>query len=99
MSTAECQNIIGQSGVVFPARPEATQLAVDYNKKERNLDVSPFTDQVRDKTTFLFPVTSNAADIKALMQPRLDGIYIGSSPVSSLNGLNDSLNELFKVVG
>jgi multiple sugar transport system substrate-binding protein len=44
-------------------------------------------------------VTSNAADIKALMPPRLDRIYIGSSPVSSLNGLNDSLNELFKVVG
>jgi multiple sugar transport system substrate-binding protein len=98
MSTAECQNVIGQSGVVFPARPESTQLAVDYNKKERNLDVSPFTDQVRDKTTFLFPVTSNAADIKALMQPRMDAVYIGSSPVSSLTQLNNQLNNLFKVV-
>ena len=99
MSTAECQNVIGQSGVVFPARPEATQLAIDYNQKERNLDVSAFTDQVRDKTTFLFPVTSNAADIKALMVPRFDAIYIGSAEVSSLTGLNDNLNELFTVVG
>jgi hypothetical protein len=33
------------------------------------------------------------------MQPRMDGIYIGSSPVSSLIALNDNLNELFTVVG
>lgn len=99
MSTAECQNIIGQSGVVFPARPEGTQLAVEYNKKERNLDVSPFTDQVTDKTTFLLPVTTNSADIKALMQPRMDAVYIGSSPVSSLTRLNNQLNNLFEVVG
>jgi multiple sugar transport system substrate-binding protein len=97
MSTAECQNIIGQSGVVFPARPEGTQLAVDYNKKERNLDVTPFTDQVTAGTTFLFPVTNNAADVVALMVPRFDAVYIGSSPVSSLTTLNTQLNSLFEV--
>jgi multiple sugar transport system substrate-binding protein len=31
--------------------------------------------------------------------PRFDAIYIGSAPVSSLTDLNDSLNELFRVVG
>ncbi len=64
LSSAQCQDIIGRSGVVFPARPEGTQLAVDYNRTERNLDVTAFTDQVTDKTTFLFPLTTNAADIK-----------------------------------
>ncbi|GID90967.1 ABC transporter substrate-binding protein [Amorphoplanes digitatis] len=97
MSGAECQKIIGESGVVFPARPEATELAIAFNKKERGLDVTPFTDQVTDKTTFLFPVTTNAADITALMAPRLDAVYIGSEPVSSLTRLNDQLNDLFKV--
>jgi multiple sugar transport system substrate-binding protein len=98
LSGSECQKIIGESGVVFPARPEATALAVAYNQKERGLDVSAFTDQVADKTTFLFPVTTNAADIKALMQPRFDAVYIGSSPVSSLTEVNDQLNNLFAVV-
>jgi multiple sugar transport system substrate-binding protein len=93
----ECQDIIGQSGVVFPARPKATELAIAYNKSERDLDVSAFTDQVQDGTTFLFPVTTNAADITALLLPRLDGVYIGSSPVSSLTKLNKQLNDLFKV--
>jgi multiple sugar transport system substrate-binding protein len=97
MSGEECQNIIGESGVVFPARPNGTNLAVAYNKNERNLDVTPFTQQVAQKTTFLFPVTTNAADITALMVPRLDAVYIGSSPVSSLTDLNDQLNNLFEV--
>jgi len=97
LSGAECQNIIGQAGVVFPARPAGTELAIAYNKSERQLDVTPFTRQVGDKTTFLFPVTTNAADIAALMAPRFDAVYIGSSPVSSLTKLNTQLNELFEV--
>src|SRR4051794_14622171 len=97
LSGAQCQDIIGQSGVVFPARPEGTQLAVAYNRDQRKLDVTPFTDQVKQKTTFLFPVTTNAADITALMMPRMDAVYIGSAPVSSLTTLNDQLNKLFEV--
>jgi multiple sugar transport system substrate-binding protein len=97
LSGEQCQDIIGQSGVVFPARPKGTDLAIAYNKTERHLDVTPFTNQVKEKTTFLFPVTSNAADITALMNPRMDAVYIGSSPVSSLTKLNDQLNILFKV--
>ena len=97
LSGAECQNIIGQSGVVFPARPAGTDLAIAYNKNERKLDVTPFTQQVADKTTFLFPVTTNAADIAALMAPRFDAVYIGSSPIASLNKLNGQLDDLFKV--
>jgi len=97
MSGEECQNIIGQSGVVFPARPNGTKLAVAYNKNERDLDVTPFTRQVTEKTTFLFPVTTNAADIVALMGPQMDAVFIGSSPVSSLTDLNKQLNNLFEV--
>jgi multiple sugar transport system substrate-binding protein len=93
-----CQNIIGKSGVVFPARPEGTNLAIAFNQQERKLDVTPFTDQVKQQTTFLFPVTSNAADITALMAPTMDSIYIGSEPASTLTGLNDQINQLFAVV-
>ena len=97
LSGPECQKIIGESGVVFPARPEATELAINYNRTERNLDVTPFTDQVKDKTTFLFPVTTNAADIVALTQPQFDAVYIGSQPASSLIELNDQVNKLLEV--
>ena len=46
LSGEQCQNIIGRSGVVFPARPGGTELAIDYNQNERKLDVTPFTHQV-----------------------------------------------------
>jgi multiple sugar transport system substrate-binding protein len=98
LSGEQCQSIIGQSGVVFPARPKGTELAIAYNKNERKLDVTPFTNHVTENTVFLFPVTTNAADITALMQPRLDAVYIGSSPVSSMTTLNNQLNNLFQVV-
>jgi multiple sugar transport system substrate-binding protein len=98
LSGEECQDTIGRSGVVFPARPQGTQLAVDYNNTERHLDVSAFTDHVRDGTTFLLPVTTNAADIKALVNPQMDAVYIGTAPVSSLTRTNDQLNKLFEVV-
>jgi multiple sugar transport system substrate-binding protein len=97
LSGAECQNIIGESGVVFPARPEGTEKAIAFNKAERNLDVTAFTGQVEEKTTFLFPVTSNAADIVALMRPRMDAVYIGTAPVESMTDLNNQLNTLFEV--
>ena len=82
---------------MFPARPAGTELAIAFNKTKRNLDVTPFTDQVKNGTTFLFPVTNNAADVVALMNPRMDAVYIGSAPVSSLTTLNDQLNKLFEV--
>ncbi|MFV0458176.1 MAG: ABC transporter substrate-binding protein [Actinomycetales bacterium] len=99
LSGQECQNIIGSAGVVFPARPEGTDLAIAYNADERGLDVSPFTEQVSQGTTFLFPVTSNAADITALTKPTFDAIYIGDEPVSEFTQMNDQLNSLMQVAG
>lgn len=93
----QCQDLIGGSGVVFPARPSGTELAVRFNKDKRGLDVTPFTDQVKDKTTFLFPVTGHAADITALLKPAFDGIYIGSAEPSSLTEVNRQIEDLFKV--
>ncbi|SPL96444.1 N-Acetyl-D-glucosamine ABC transport system, sugar-binding protein [[Actinomadura] parvosata subsp. kistnae] len=99
LSGEQCQNIIGRTGVVFPARPSGTSLAIQYNENERNLDVSPFTDHIKNRTTFPLPVTSNAADITALMRPALDALFLGQAPASSLTSLNNQLNALFKVAG
>lgn len=97
LSSAACQNIIGASGAVFPARPEATEIAVAFNKKERGMDVTPFTDLVKKKETFLFPVTNYAADILALNKPVFDAIYLRQENASALTGLNTQLDRLFEV--
>lgn len=99
MGGETCQNIIGEAGVVFPARESGTERAVAFNRDERNLDVTPFTDLVENQETFLFPVTSNAADILALNKPVFDAIYLREENASTLTGLNDQLNALFEVAG
>lgn len=95
----ECQDIVGRSGVVFPARPSGTALATAFNQKVRGFDVTPFTRQVKERTTFLYPVTKHPADVTALTGPAFDAVYTGDQPVSSLTDLNNQLNRLFEVVG
>lgn len=92
----ECQDMIGDSGVIFPARPSGTEKAIAFNKEKRNLDVEPFTVHVTEKTTFQAPVVNYAADIKALLSPALDAIYLGQEPVSSMTQVNEQVNKLLE---
>lgn len=87
------QEIVGRAGVVFPARPAGTEAAVASFRK-RGLDVSAFTRQVEEKTTFLFPVTRNPADVQALLQPAFDNVYANGKPTSTLTGTNEQVNNL-----
>jgi multiple sugar transport system substrate-binding protein len=81
---------------VFPARPEGTEAAVAAFR-EKGFDVSAFTDQVEDKTTFLFPVTRNPGDVQALVQPAFDDVHANGKPVSTLTGMNDQVNTLLQL--
>lgn len=87
------QEIVGRAGVVFPARPAGTEAAVASFRK-RGLDVSAFTRQVEEKTTFLFPVTRNPADVQTLLQPAFDNVYANGKPISTLTGTNEQVNNL-----
>jgi len=93
---ATAQQIVGRAGIVFPARPEGTEAAVAAFR-EKGFDVSAFTGQVAEKTTFLFPVTRNPGDVQALVQPAFDGIYANGKPVSTLTGMNDQVNTLLQL--
>lgn len=96
LGSAAGQRIVGSHGIVFPATPQGTAAAVAAYGK-RKIDVRAFTEQVTDKTTFLFPVTNNAADIAALFQPAMDSIYADGAPVSGLTGINDQINTVLKL--
>jgi len=58
------------------------------------LDVSAFTRQVEEKTTFLFPVTRNPADVQALLQPAFDDVYANGKSITTLTGINEQVNTL-----
>jgi len=94
LGSPECQDIVGEKAVVFPAIPSGTAKA-EAAWKAKDIDVSPFTQQVKDKTTFLFPITDHASQIDGIMQPAMDAVLSGKADVSSLTEANDQVNALF----
>ena len=95
LGSPDCQNIVGEKSVVFPAIPSATEKA-QAAFKAKGIDVTPFLTQVSDKTTFLFPITDHAAGITNILQPAMDNVLSGKADVSSLTEANTQINQLFQ---
>ena len=94
LASPDCQNIVGEKAVVFPAIPQATdKAAVAF--KAKGVDVDAFLVQVKDKTTFLFPITDHASQIDGIMHPAMDDVLSGKAPVTSLTDANNQVNQLF----
>jgi multiple sugar transport system substrate-binding protein len=50
---------------------------------------------VKEKTTFLFPITDHASQIEGIMHPAMDDVLSGKAPVTSLTDANNQVNQLF----
>lgn len=91
LGSEACQKIVADEGVVFPAVasviPDAAAAFL-----AKGVDVTPFTQHIADGTTFLFPITANAADVNAIMQPAMDAVMAGKADVSSLTQANEEVN-------
>ncbi|QNE35251.1 ABC transporter substrate-binding protein [Leifsonia shinshuensis] len=98
LASPACQNVVGQQGIVFPAAKSGTLNAIAAYKA-RGIDVTPFTKQVADKTTFSFPITNYAADVAALMVPAMQNVYANGAPVSTLTTTNKQIDQLFQQGG
>jgi multiple sugar transport system substrate-binding protein len=95
LGSPDCQNIVGDNAVVFPAIPSGTEKA-QAAWKAQGIDISSFTEHLTNKTTFLFPITDHAAEINNLMQSTMDDVLSGKKPVSSLTEANTQVNQLFQ---
>lgn len=95
LASEACQDTVGELGVVFPATVSGTEKATEAFEA-KGIDVTAFTSHVTDGTTFLFPITDNAAKIDGIMQPAMDAVLQGSADVSSLTDANDQVNALFQ---
>jgi multiple sugar transport system substrate-binding protein len=92
-----CEDIVGKSGVVFPAIKSGVDNSLAAHK-EKGADVSAFTDEALDPNgTFVFPITDHASEITAIMTPTMESIMLGQADASSaLKTANDKVNALFK---
>ena len=95
LASPDCQNMVGDKGVVFPAIPSATEKA-QAAFKAHGVDVDGFLVHVKDKSTFLFPITDHAADVNTMMSAQMDAILGFKADPSSLTQANEKVNALFK---
>jgi multiple sugar transport system substrate-binding protein len=96
LGSSECQSIVGKAGVVFPARPEAVELAIEAHKA-RGVDVSAFTKLATADSTFSFPMTERGNEVDSIMKTALDKVMLGQGePAVILPAANEEINALFQ---
>ncbi|MFN8472315.1 MAG: sugar ABC transporter substrate-binding protein [Anaerolineae bacterium] len=96
-SSQECEDIVGASGVVFPAIKSGVDKSLAAHKA-KGVDVSSFTIEGTDpNVTFLFPITDHGAQVTDILNPVMDNIMLGQAdPAQALKQANDQVNALFK---
>ncbi len=96
LASLECQSIVGQSGVVFPAIPEAATMSLDM-RAEAGVDVSAFVEQANEEGgTFLFPIADYAGEISTIMTEAMDAVSLGTARAEDVfPDANDEINDLF----
>jgi multiple sugar transport system substrate-binding protein len=97
LASIECQRVVGESGVVFPAIPEAAALSQQV-RADAGVDVSAFVLQADEEGgTFLFPITDFGGEINTIIVEALDMIGLGQAAAADvLPAANDEVNELFE---
>jgi multiple sugar transport system substrate-binding protein len=96
LASPEAQKIVGGYGVVFPAIPEATEIAKEAIAK-KGVDVSAYVSEAADpNATFLFPITDHATDVLRITRAAFDSILLnGEDAAKTLKAANDEVNALF----
>jgi multiple sugar transport system substrate-binding protein len=97
LASADCQNLVADKAVVFPAITTAGQKALAAHKAAGR-DVSAFLDEANDpQGTFLYPITDHAAKVEQLVLAAYESIMLGSAdPATTLKSVNTEVNNLFQ---
>jgi multiple sugar transport system substrate-binding protein len=96
LASRECQDIVGEHAVVFPAITESTDIAAQ-RYAEDGIEAEAFTTHVESGTTFLFPITEHASEIYSILEPTMDSIYsFQADPQQALAEANAQINALFE---
>jgi multiple sugar transport system substrate-binding protein len=95
LGSRECQDLIGQQAVVFPAIPESTAIAQETHQA-KGVDVSAYVDIATPDQTFLNPVTYHGSEVLSIVNAAFDKIFLGTDDVAPiLKQANDEVRALF----
>jgi multiple sugar transport system substrate-binding protein len=97
LASADCQTVVGDTGVVFPANKEASDASVAA-RAELGLDASVFLSYSEDPNgTFLIPITYNGAEMSQIVQDAIQSVALGTNDAeTALADANAKVNALFK---
>ncbi|GGP01585.1 sugar ABC transporter substrate-binding protein [Nonomuraea glycinis] len=95
LGSTDCQNIVADNAVVFPAITSATERVLAAHEKAGR-EVQLFVDQAKaENGTFLLPVSDHADEINQIMGTAFDEIWLGQKDAkTSLTAANQQVNSL-----
>jgi multiple sugar transport system substrate-binding protein len=96
LGSADCQNIVGEHAVVFPAIPESLDVG-EQVREEAGLDVSAYLTYLENDSTFLYPVTDNFGEVTQAVGAAVDEILLGDR--GAADALADAQQQVDSVMG
>lgn len=95
LGSAECQSVVADTGVVFPAIKGQAERAMEV-QKSKGVDSSAFLTMAKSKT-FLMPIADGGSEIEEIMKSALEGVLIGKADAATaLKAANAKVNQLKK---
>lgn len=93
LGSADCQSVVANTGVVFPAIKGQAERAVEV-QKSKGVDSSAFLTMAKSKT-FLTPIADRGSEIDEIMKSALEAVLAGKADAASaLKAANTQVNAL-----
>lgn len=93
LGSSDCQDIVAEHAVVFPAIPASAEAALAaFDAK--SWDVSAFFAYEEEGRTFLPPITLRAGEVNAVASVAFEDIALGNADADSLTAANDEINRI-----
>ncbi|HEV7948874.1 MAG TPA: sugar ABC transporter substrate-binding protein [Glaciihabitans sp.] len=94
LASADCQDVVAEAAVVFPALNSSSEKAKEAFA-EAGIDVSVYYDAVAAGETELAPIANHWVDVLAIMEPAVESVLIFEAEPESLKEAAEEVNNLF----
>lgn len=96
LASPDCQNVVGEHAVVFPAIEESLEIG-QQARVDAGLDVSAYLTYLDADHTFLYPVTSNFDQVTQAVGAAVDEILLGER--TATEALADAQQQVDQIMG
>jgi multiple sugar transport system substrate-binding protein len=95
LASKECQSVVANSGVVFPAINGMAEISIEAQKK-RGVDSTAFL-TMRNEYLFLTPIADNGAQVDEIIKTAIESVLLGKqAALPALKLANDKVNRLIQ---